>query len=311
MNKSKTFHEYVVRMWKIFKPKTRVTRKERERAMREVIRRAMHELSGWNDQPSEPHLDFRSDHKGGRWSGRWSIEQPIQIGSGRAAQWCHVVYLWYALTARLLHERLGWSGHVVRDTAASLVRRGNFDNWVPKAKLPETELLRALRKPASLPYRDELTLGHGDAPITEEQAHKMAWALWVDRVQEPAWGSWLLDHYVARLRADPTFTTPSLIVGEIRRLRGADVTDMRGTTSGAALIALAKRPELHNELLARAGSIVPVKLGPLDAVYVPFGLEVPTEFDYCHTLHMSGETRVRRTEYEALRPEQKTRLLVS
>jgi hypothetical protein len=311
MNQNDTFHKRVRRTWEIFKPKEKVSPKERTRAMREVVRRVMYDFNGWDDQPRVPRLDFRSDHQGGRWSGRWSIEQPIQIGSGRAAEWCHAVYLWYALTARLLHERLDWSGQVVRDTAASLVRRGNFDDWVPKAKLPETELLRALRRPASLPYRDELTLGHGDAPITEEQAHKIAWALWVDRVQEPAWGSWLLDHYVARLRADPTFTTPSLIVGEIRRLRGADVTDMRGTTSGAALIALARRPELHDELLARAGGFVRTKLGLLDAVYVPFGLEAPAEFDYCHTLHMSGETRVRRAEYEALRPEQKTRLLVS
>ncbi len=298
MNTHKTFHETVVRSWEIFQPKGNVSRKERTKAMREVVRRAMSSL---DDNPTVATLDFRSDHVGGRWSGRWSIEQPIQIGSGRAVEWCHIAYLWYACIARLVHDRLGWSGQAVRETAKALVRRGNFENWVPRRALPIEELLRALRIKPSLPYQDGIILGYGDTPIDPKDAHCMAWLLWYDRVVSPAWGNFLLDHYVARLKADPAFRTPGMVVGEIRRLRGADVTDFRGCSGGEPLIALAGRPEIHDLLMSRAGSVVFTKLGPLEAVYVPFGLEAPAEFDCCHTIHLSGETRVRKSEYDAVR----------
>lgn len=236
----------------------------------------------------------------------WQPGMPVMIGSGRRVHWCHISYLQYALICRLLHERLGWSGQRVRDAALLLQRVMDGGRLDIDSPLPTTEIFALAALPAGR-YDEMFLTGERDGASPQETQ----WRLWISRVAAPTWGRYMLDHFVARLRRDPTYRTPSDIVGEVRRLRGAtDVCDLRWCSGCQYLPVVAERPELHDWLLERASQATPCKVGDLDAMYVPFGLAYPADFDHVFQLGLDYEIRVRQSEWDALDHLARTNIVV-
>lgn len=275
---------------------------------------AVREIMAQADENRTAHLrrDFRE------WT-RATRSSPQGVGSGRSAFWHAGSYQRYALICRLLHERLGrglgsramrrqrwagWTGERVRKVARLLADIGHHGTPEP---LPSREVLAMALLPAG--HYDEVELGRELRGEATPQA--VQWKIWMERVVKPAWGRYVLDAHVEELRRDPAARTSSMVVGEIRRLRGApDAHDMRHCSGCEYLGALAQVPELHDWLLSRAGQCTPMRVGDLEAVLVPFGLDYPAEFDYVFQLGLSYEVRVRRAEWDALRIEQRTAAVV-
>jgi hypothetical protein len=275
----------------------------------------VHRLLERSAEMETDHLrrDFRE------WRRGWTPADRMMTGSGRRAEWCHIVFLQYALCARLVAQHFGWTGQLVRDTARAVQRGmdGGGHDWMPPA-VPVTtrELFRTATEPES--DEDTTELYHSWEETAAEkgeevdlQSRRAQWRLWIDRVARPAWGRFMLFHLVARLHADPSATTWSDVVGEVRRLRGAqDVTDFRGCSGCQYLREVEKHPEFHDWFLSRAKKAQPVKLRHgLEGVAVPFGLEYPPEFDHVLVLAMDHEVRVRSADYDALTAEQKAALV--
>lgn len=240
---------------------------------------------------------------------RWEPGLPWNIGSGRAAAWHHLSYEQYALICRLVHQHLGWSGELVRQTARALAAcvDGGRHEWQPPARpVPVVELVRVAQLPPSYPEHD-VWLGQEDGGELANRRNQ--WRLWIERVVHPAWGEYVLRADLARFAREPNYRTPSNVVGEIRRLRGADTTDFRGC-SGCQYLARVTHltREEQDYLLSRAGAPQRVKLanGALEGIYVPFGLEAESEYDHCLVLGLNYEIRVRSQDYKRLRPEQIT-----
>lgn len=269
---------------------------KRRQMMREAARYGI-EAAG---EKAASHL--RRDYR--EWQPGWRLGDPIMIGSGRAADWCHIAYLQYAFIARLLHDRLGWTGQRVRDAAKSLAAgiNGGGPHWEPPVDmLPTREFLKVAELP-STPYDNGIL----SQEKSSSDVRKTGWQLWLARVASPAWGRYMLDQIVARLNKDATYHTPSDVVGEVRRLRGEKATDFRYCSGTQYLLAVAERPELHAMFLARAAKATPVKLtNGLEAVYVPFGLTYPTEYDHSAVLGLNYEIRVRKSEWDSLSPTQR------
>lgn len=271
----------------------------------EAGRRIVREQMQRADEARVAHL--RRDWR--EWTRDWR-ERPFGTGSGRRAFWLRLSFLKYALICRLLHERLGragrdratakrckwygWTGERIRHTARVLADLPRSSSEIDD--LPMREVLNIAALPAG--YYDENTL----AREREGQATPAAtaWRLWVSRVAKPAWGRYVLDAIVAELRREPERKTSPMIVGEIRRLRGEPEMDMRQCSGCEYLSALAERPELHDWLLSRAGQATPMKIGELDAVYVPFGLPYPAEFDHTLQMGLNYELRIRSADWDAL-----------
>jgi hypothetical protein len=254
------------------------------------------------------------------WTPNWRPGLEFNTGSGRAAEWCHVAYEQYALICRLLHQHMGWSGDKVRLAGRSLTQavNGGGHTWQPPEPfVPVTELVRVAALPPAYPgkweYWSTIEANSNPARTCDPQTlHKLAqWRLWIARVVAPAWGEFILAHYRARLANDPTYRTPSMIVGEIRRLRGAKVTDFRGCSGCQYLARIAfLSTEEQDQLLARAAEPTPVTLANgLQGICVPFGLSAPAEYDRCLILGLSHEIRVRSADYAALTPEQLTAVI--
>lgn len=256
--------------------------------------------------------DFRE------WKRNWTAGDRMMVGSGRRAEWCHVVFLQYALCARLVAKHFGWTGQLVRDTARAVQRGmdGGGPQWLPPATPVTTrELFRIAALSDSGPATTDLfhrleekTAAKGG--MVDLESRRAQWHLWIDRVAGPAWGHFMLNHLVARLRADPAATTWSDVVGEVRRLRGAqDVTDLRGCSGCQYLRLVAGCPELHDWFLSRAEAVTSVKLKHgLEGLSVPFGLEFPPEFDHVLSLGMDHEVRVRSSDYAALTGPQRAEI---
>lgn len=269
---------------------------------------------------AQPRLDFRgtgyeyvnSQLTYTPWV-KWEPGLPFNIGSGRAAEWCHVAFERYALTCRLIHEHLGWSGATVRRVAKALCSDMGF-HWQPPAEcLPVREIVRIAALPRLYPGAFEAWSMADYATSADPEQHRRAqWLLWIARVQRPAWGAYMLAHERARLARDPNYHTPSGLVGEIRRLRGdSQPTDLRGCSGCEYLSAAAQlSAEEQDQLLARAKKPQLVTLkGGLQGLCVPFGLPYPTDYDHCLILGLSYEIRVRSADYKALTPDQLTAAL--
>ena len=253
----------------------------------------------WRYQAPSTSLDFRGD-EGRPWQ-PWRMGLPFNVGSGRAADWLHVGYLRYALTCRLLHERLGWSGQRVRDVAKTLCRHAHEGHdWKPPAESLPEEVAAALPRL------------RGEAEHDEAGEHRYRWIRWNTAVVKPAWGAFMLDYHRALLLADLSRHAPSMIVGEIRRLRGAtDATDFRGCSGCEHLPLLVDLSTEEQEWwLSRARECERTRVaGLIDAVVVPFGLPFPGEFDHCLVMGLSGEVRVRQADFDALTPTQRSQVM--
>lgn len=256
--------------------------------------------------------DFRE------WKRNWMPGDRMMVGSGRRAEWCHVVFLQYSLCARLVAKHFGWTGQLVRDTARAVQQGmdGGGPQWLPpSAPVTTRELFRIADLPDSDESITELyhSLEEKAAPaggMVDLESRRAQWHLWIDRVAGPAWGRFMLFHLVARLRADPAATTWSDVVGEVRRLRGAqDVTDLRGCSGCQYLRLVESCPELHDWFLSRAARAAPIELKHgLEGLSVPFGLEFPPEFDHVLSLGMDHEVRVRSSDYAVLTGPQKAEI---
>lgn len=280
---------------------------KRRALLREAARAGL-ELAA---QEATAHLE--RDYR--QWVPEWRLGSPIGVGSGRAANWCHIVYLQYSFLARLVHTHLGWTGERVRSTARALQAGidGGGHDWQPPADfVPTREMMRVASLPP--PTSEFIALDQEraceDSPLAVRRAQ---WRIWLARVAGPAWGRYMLDHEIARLRADAAAQTPPMIVGEIRRLRGEQSTDYRGCSGCQDLAVLAERPELHDWLLSRAGAAqhCTLRAGGLmvDAVRVPFGLPTPQGFDHVLVLTMNSELRIRSADWGRLDAVQRSALL--
>lgn len=301
-----TIHEIAKETWRIHcvvhgTPKNKF---KRIKVMRECAREAYRAYE-WRMNSDYMPRDYRE------WRPDWEPGMPFMIGSGRSAHWEHLNYLQYSVIAQLLHKHLGWSGQRVRNAARALQQGvdGGGHEWLPPADSPTQATLQI----ASLPpgHYDECYIQQEQQDLRNGVDAGLAvlrcqWHLWLSRVAAPAWGAFKIDHMIRRLKRDPEYHTPSDVVGEIRRLRGdTSVTDLRWCSGCQYLPLVETIPELHDWLLSRAAPCKTLKLkSGIDAVGVQFGQEYPPEFDHVLVLGLSGELRVRNSDWQSLSGEQ-------
>lgn len=226
---------------------------------------------------------------------RWRPGQPMNVGSGRKAQWHHLTYLMYACFAEIIHRELGWSGDDIRRAAKVLTDAPNL-GFRPRGlrQIPDEAMGgRAGQIRATGEVRIDASTWswqwlRGFMPdLTEAEARDaLVWFAFMREVAQPAWGQRHLDFQLAELRANPERHAVSMLVGEVRRLRGATgVTDFRGCSGCEYLTAVADRPECHDFILSRAREPHRVVLDDgREACVVPFGLSAPEDFTECVVL---------------------------
>lgn len=224
--------------------------------------------------------------------------RPINTGSGRSADWCHISYLMYACYARTIHAVLGWSGEDVRQ-AARVLSRGTDSSKV--RRLPDDAiggLIGRIRAEAKWVERPgvEWTAAWAAGPFDYRPklepaaaVEALCWMAFRRLVLQPAWGTWELNRRLEELRLNPEKRASSYLVGEVRRLRGADITDFTGCSGCEYVAALAGRPEVHDFLLSRAAEPKRVEIGGKTAYVVPYGLQAPEGYTHCAVLGLSAE----------------------
>lgn len=285
----------------------------RSKAKRRALLReaAQHGLQRAGEEDAEPLArDYRGPGYvmvGGRqtvlpWQ-RWRAGMPLNIGSGRKADWCHISFLRYACFARTIHRELGWSGQDVRDAAQAMNGAANTGLDARKVRgLPDSAMggiAGRIRTEGRWVEREgvewswEWAAGpwdHHPRLSREEAVEKLCWMAFLRLVLQPAWGWENLDRQLAELRANPARNASSMLVGEVRRLRGASVTDYRGCSGCEDLAVLHERPDVHDLILSRASAPRRIVLKDgREAYEVPFGLEKPAGFTACVVLGMSSE----------------------
>lgn len=294
--------------WASSGPELKARRSRRKDVRRALLRQAA--VAGLERAAEEAVRPLARDFRGadGRPWCRWTLGVPLNIGSGRKAQWHHVTYLMYATFAETVHRELGWSGDDVRRAAKVLAEAPNL-GFRPRGLRPMSD--EAMDGRAGQIRTSGMTCIsssiwtwqwlQGFSPgMTEVEARDaLVWYAFMHEVAQPAWGHRYLEIQLAELRANPELHASSMLVGEVRRLRGAtDATDFRGCSGCEHIAVLADHPECHDFILSRAGEPTHVRLDDgREAYVVPFGLSAPEGFTECVVLGVSSQVFCRPADH--------------